>query len=126
MKYIVIPIVVLVLIFLTGIVSTQITDSRMSDMVDKLDLCATYVDAGDWDTAERFAAQATSRWENAQFYLSVITRHSELDEVDATVDRTMESFRCRDYTLFKTENAVLIGMLEHIAQMEALDLKNIL
>ncbi len=126
MKYITIPLAILLLIVLIGALNTQITDSRISDMVDMLDLCETYVDAGDWDTAEQFAMQAMSRWDSAQFYLSVIARHSELDEVDATVDRTIESFRCRDYTLFKTENTVLIGMLEHIAEMEELDLKNIL
>lgn len=126
MKQIVISVSLIVVIVLAGIINTHMADERLGGIIDMLDMSEAYVDKGDWDTAEQFAMQAMYDWERSQTYLCIISRHSELDEINATVNRTMESLRCRDYTLFKTENTVLVGMLEHIYEMEQLNLENIL
>jgi hypothetical protein len=72
-------IALLLLLLAATLVNVWYLDGFISDLVGYVDTSRTYVEAEDYDGAERKLRQAIDEWNGADGYTHVLIRHSEID-----------------------------------------------
>ena len=81
---------------------------------------------GDWEGAAALSGEAFRRWQDRGFYLHVLMRHSDADQIFRSF-RTLEQYLALEEPgQYAAANADLIAQLELLSEMEQLSWKNIL
>lgn len=80
----------------------------------------------DWDAAGEALAQATQVWEARQDFFHTILKHDELDEAESLLAGAEAACREEDQEEFHILLAQLASQLEHLAETQAVNLRNIL
>ena len=79
-----------------------------------------------WDTARTLTQQVTEHWQAHDFYLHVMLPHRDIDEIHLIFQEVDEYLKLEEADQYNAANAKLIAQLELLAEMEQLNLKNIL
>ena len=83
-------------------------------------------DTGDWEGAAALSGEAFRRWQDRGFYLHVLMRHSDADQIFRSF-RTLEQYLALEEPgQYAAANADLIAQLELLSEMEQPSWKNIL
>lgn len=79
-----------------------------------------------WDTARQITQQVVEHWQAHDFYLHVMLPHRDIDEIHLIFREVDEYLKLEEADQYNAANAKLIAQLELLAEMEQLNLKNIL
>ena len=100
--------------------------SFAGSLSDSLAQAEALAEAGDWAEAGRLTQEAHERWDRASVYLCTVLRHSDTDQVDTSFHEVLEFIECQESGEYSSANAVLMEEIELVAEMEQLNLKNLL
>ena len=79
-----------------------------------------------WDTASRITQQAAQRWQEHDFYVHIMLPHKDIDEIHLTFCEVQEYLELEETDQYTAANAKLIAQLSLLAEMEQLNIKNVL
>ena len=80
----------------------------------------------DWSAATSALAESYEDWSKSQTYLHIVARHDTVDDAEAMYRRALAFAATRELTEFRAEVADLRDQLRLLAEMERLDIKNVL
>ena len=80
----------------------------------------------DWAAAAEALAESYRDWAQSQAYLHIVARHDAVDDAEAMYRRAAAFAATRELTEFRAEIADLRDQLRLLAEMERLDIKNVL
>ena len=80
----------------------------------------------DWAAAAEALAERYRDWAQSQTYLHIVARHDAVDDAEAMYRRAAAFAATRELTEFRAEIADLRDQLRLLAEMERLDIKNVL
>ena len=80
----------------------------------------------DWAAAERTLAESYADWTASQTYLHIVTEHDAVDDAEAMYRRAAAFASAREISEFRAELSDLRDQLRLLAEMERLDIRNIL
>lgn len=83
-------------------------------------------EADNWEAASQLTAQVTERWHEHDFYFHVMLPHRDIDDIHLTFQEVEEYLKLEESDQYNAANAKLIAQLGLLAEMEQLNLKNIL
>ncbi len=101
---------------------TKLTD----DYCGQLKQAAVFADNDNWPRALELTKQSLASWEQHDFYLHTLLRHTDIDNIRLTFHEVVEYLYLAEPDQYTAANAKLITQLELLAEAERLDLKNIL
>ncbi len=100
---------------------------RLTDgMAQTLEQAQAEAEAGNWAAGRQLTGQARRTWEKASGYLHIVLRHSETDEVSALFREVEQLLQWQEAAEYASSNARLVEEIRLLADMERLNLKNIL
>ena len=105
-----------------GAAMTAHTD-RWRAQVEQADALAQ---AEDWNRAVEILADSYADWSGKQTYLHIVTEHDAVDDAEAMYRRALAFAATRELTEFRAELADLRDQLRLLAEMERLNVKNVL
>ena len=79
-----------------------------------------------WSTAREITQQVAEHWQEHDFYLHVMLPHRDIDDIHLTFQEVEEYLELVETDQYNAANAKLIAQLGLLAEMEQLNLKNIL
>ena len=97
--------------------------ARWQEQLLQADLLAQ---SEDWAAAERTLAESYEDWSERQTYLHIVAKHDSVDDAEAMYRRAMAFAATRELTEFRAELSDLRDQLRLLAEMERLDIRNIL
>ena len=80
----------------------------------------------DWEQAARITGQALTLWEKQDFYFHIMLPHRDIDEIRLSFREVAQYLALEEADQYNAANARLIEQLGLLAEMEQLNLKNIL
>ena len=80
----------------------------------------------DWAAAAEALAESYRDWAQSQAYLHIVARHDAVDDAEAMYRRAAAFAATRELTEFRAEIADLRDQLRLLAEMERLDIQNVL
>jgi len=83
-------------------------------------------EGGSWEEALSLTEQAEIIWENHEFFLHVILRHSDTDDITHSFREVKEFLHCREGGEYSAANAILMGRIYLLYEQERCTLKNLL
>ena len=101
--------------------------SRLSQRLSsQLNQAEAAVTAGDWDTAEQLTLEAMDQWEQAEGYFSFVLCHADTDEVSTGFQEVLGFIQYQSSPEYDSANGTLVAKVEHLAEVERLNWKNLL
>ncbi|MEG1917329.1 MAG: DUF4363 family protein [Oscillospiraceae bacterium] len=91
-----------------------------------LEEAAVSASAGDWESAERQLEAVSAAWDARQTYLHIVEVHEALNQTEALLRRVQSFARQRDAAEFHASVQELLSALRVLAEMESVNIKNIL
>ena len=101
---------------------SRLTDQYCQQLTQSAQLAA----ADDWTTALDKTEQTLAAWEQHDFYLHTLLRHTDIDAIRLTFHEVVEYLKLEEPDQYTAANAKLITQLELLAEAEQLNLKNVL
>ena len=98
----------------------------ISDFTQKLTSAHQLADRDDWAAARQITGQVTDHWQKHDFYFHVMLPHRDIDEIHLTFQEIGEYLELEETDQYNATSAKLITQLGLLAEMEQLNLKNIL
>ena len=83
-------------------------------------------ESDNWESASELTTQVTDRWHKHDFYFHVMLPHRDIDEIHLTFQEVEEYLKLEESDQYNAANAKLIAQLGLLAEMEQLNIKNIL
>ena len=81
---------------------------------------------GDWDAAGDLLAASYDDWRSRQFFLHVTVQHEVVEDAEAMYRRAIAFGETEELSEFHAELSDLRDQLRLIAEMEALNIRNVL
>lgn len=81
---------------------------------------------GSWDSAAQLTRQVEEDWQEHDFYLHVMLPHKDIDAIHLTFREVREYLELEETDQYTAANAKLMAQLGLLAEMEQLNIKNIL
>ena len=106
--------------------NSRYIDHTVSGFVEQLTAAHKQAAADNWENAARLTRQVTDHWQRHDFYLHVMLPHRDIDDIHMTFREVEEYLKLEEADQYNAANAKLITQLELLAEMEQLNLKNIL
>ena len=97
--------------------------ARWRDQLQKVDALAQ---AEDWTGALETLSDSYDDWSEHQTYLHIVAEHDTVDDAEAMYRRAMAFAATRELTEFRAELSDLRDQLRLLAEVERLDVKNVL
>ena len=105
-------------------------DSRMSSETSRwraqLDQADALVQEERWEEARAKLTESYEDWSSRQTYLPIVSQHDAVDDAEAMYRRAMAFADTRELSEFRAELSDLRDQLRLLAEMERLNLKNVL
>jgi len=98
----------------------------LADAQNKLNQAQTLVEREQWDQAEELTRQVYQDWQDSHFYLHVVMRHSDTDQILRGFRAVEQYLVLEEPDQYTAANAELICQLELLSEMEQPSLVNIL
>ena len=97
--------------------------ARWQDQLQQADALAQ---AGAWEEAAGTLAESYADWSGYQTYLHIVAKHDAVDDAEAMYRRAAAFAATRETSEFRAEVSDLRDQLRLLAEMERLDIKNVL
>ena len=97
--------------------------SRWRSQLDQAD---ALVQENRWEDAQAKLAESYEDWSSRQTYLHIVSEHDAVDDAEAMYRRAMAFADTRELSEFRAELSDLRDQLRLLAEMERLNLKNVL
>lgn len=101
-------------------------NSLISDFTQNLTSAHRLAARDDWASARQITGQVTDHWQKHDFYFHVMLPHRDIDEIHLTFQEIEEYLELEEADQYNAASAKLITQLGLLAEMEQLNLKNIL
>lgn len=101
-------------------------NSLISDFTQELTSAHQLAARDDWASARKITGQVTDHWQKHDFYFHVMLPHRDIDEIHLTFQEIEEYLELEETDQYNAASAKLITQLGLLAEMEQLNLKNIL
>ena len=117
----------LLLFLLSATLSNSWYLSRLvSDFGQVLTQAQTRALDNQWQQARQLTTQVTRHWQEHDFYFHIMLPHRDIDSIHLTFREIEEYLRLEELDQYTAANAKLVAQLGLLAEMEQLNLKNIL
>ncbi len=117
----------LLLVMLAGCLLNAWYAQRITDdMVQALSRAQQEALSGNWERAEEITLRAYEAWDHRGFYLHVVMRHSDADQILRSFRSVLQYLDIQEVDQYAAANADLIVQLELLAEMEQAELTNVL
>jgi hypothetical protein len=126
MKRLWISVSVLLALLGSTLANSYCLNNIINDYTQKLSEAHRLAEADNWDAASELTKQVTKRWHKHDFYFHVMLPHRDIDEIHLTFQEVEEYLKLEESDQYNAANAKLIAQLGLLAEMEQLNLKNIL
>ncbi len=100
--------------------------SETSRWRSQLDQADALVQENRWEDAQVKLAESYEDWSSRQTYLHIVSEHDAVDDAEAMYRRAMAFADTRELSEFRAELSDLRDQLRLLAEMERLNLKNVL
>lgn len=80
----------------------------------------------DWSAARQITEQVADHWQKHDFYFHVMLPHEDIDDIHLTFQEVEEYLELEEADQYNAASAKLITQLGLLAEMEQLNVKNIL
>ena len=97
--------------------------SRWRSQLDQAD---ALVQENRWEDAQAKLAESYEDWSSRQTYLHIVSEHDAVDDAEAMYRRAVAFADTRELSEFRAELSDLRDQLRLLAEMERLNLKNVL
>lgn len=104
---------------------THYISSSTGILVEQIDQVDERIQNQDWDKANSSLKKMENDWEKTKNLWSVLITHQEIDSIDITLKRLEEFVRLKSPVLAAGELSSLRLLVDHIADTEAFNLRNI-
>ena len=126
MKALYIPTGLLVLMLGLSLWTGRYVQLRTAHWSALLSQAEKAADAGNWDEALRQLEGARKDWDKSQTFFHTIIEHQELDGAELSLIGALAACREQDNEDFHILISQLLGQLEHLAETQAVSIKNVL
>lgn len=116
----------LLVLLILGIGSTLAMDRIHTPIARQLDKASDAALSGHWQEAHALASGARSRWEQYRSFVACITNHEVLEDADAQFARLEILEQTREASAFSSGCAGLSSLFEALADMQQLNLWNLM
>ena len=100
----------------------QLTD----EMIQDLQKAQQAAREENWERAEALTRQDYEQWNRRHFYLHVVMRHSDTDQILRDFRSVLQYLEIREMDQYAAANADLMTQLELLGEMEQASLVNVL
>ena len=119
--------VLLLLVMLGGTLgNSRYINALISDFEEKLTTARALSDDDNWESARALTQQVMEHWQRHDTYLHIMLPHRDIDDIHLTFQEVEEYLKLEETDQYNAANAKLIAQLALLAEMEQLNLKNIL
>ena len=126
MKYFVVPVAVLALLFGLSLENARLIRTDTANWLAAMDEATASAERKDWDAALDTLRGTHASWDERKPWLHIVTAHDELEAADALFAAT-ESFAAeQDKAEFRAGITQLAAQLAVVSQMQQLTLRNVL
>ena len=101
-------------------------NSLISGFTQELTSAHQLAAQNDWASARQITGQVTDHWQKHDFYFHVMLPHRDIDEIHLTFQEIEEYLELEETDQYNATSAKLITQLGLLAEMEQLNLNNIL
>jgi len=126
MKRLWISVAILLTMLGTTLGNSWYLNNLISDFSQNLSSAHRLAARDDWASAREITQQVTEHWQEHDFYLHVMLPHRDIDEIHLTFQEIEEYLELEETDQYNATSAKLITQLGLLAEMEQLNLKNIL
>ncbi len=126
MKRLWISVVILLTMLVSTLGNSWYLNNLISGFEQKLTAAHELSARNNWDTARKITQQVLDHWQEHDFYFHVMLPHRDIDDIHLTFCEIQEYLKLEETDQYNAANAKLIAQLDLLAEMERLNLKNIL
>lgn len=126
MKSIYLPISVLALVVALSLWNGAAIGDYTEQWISGTERSENAAAEGDWDTALAELEAVYDHWNTKQTYLHIVEVHGELDAAEASFQRALACADTQDETEFRCEIRELLSQFRLLAEMEQVNIRNIL
>ena len=126
MRRLCIALALLLLVLAGSAWSTHRLGTISGQMTSLLTQAEVLGEGGSWEEALSLTRQAETIWKNHEFFLHVILRHSDTDNITHSFREVKEFLHCREGGEYSAANAILMGRIYLLYEQERCTLKNLL
>ena len=126
MKRLWIAVAILLVMLGSTLVNSRYIDRTVSDFVEQLTAAHKQAASDNWEHAAQLTRQVVDHWQHHDFYFHVMLPHQDIDDIHMTFREVEQYLELEEADQYNAANAKLITQLELLAEMEQLNLKNIL
>ncbi|MBO5727534.1 MAG: DUF4363 family protein [Oscillospiraceae bacterium] len=101
-------------------------DRTVSDFLNQLSAAHKQASTDNWERATQLTRQVVDHWQHHDFYFHVMLPHDDIDQIHLTFQEVEEYLELEEADQYNAASARLITQLGLLAEMEQLNLKNIL
>lgn len=116
----------LLLLFGAALANIRYVEETAGQIIDTLNRAEEAVAQDDWETARTLTREAQALWEDRQDYLSVSLRLCDTDEVSTGFEAVLGYLQWEAAPEYDGANGTLVAYVEHLAETEAVNLRNLL
>ena len=110
----------------TTLLNSRYIDRTVRTLTDRLDKAYTEAAADRWQRAAQLTEQARKLWQSRDVLFHILLPHRDIDAIRLSFREVEQYLSLEEPDQYNAANARLIEQLGLLAEMERLDLKNIL
>ena len=101
-------------------------DRTVSLFTNQLTVAHQQAASDNWEQAAQITKQVADHWQRHDFYFHIMLPHEDIDQIHLTFQEVEEYLELEEADQYNAASAKLITQLGLLAEMEQLNLKNIL
>lgn len=126
MKRLVIAIVLLIIVFAGCVFNYFYLKNSVSQLVSYIYEADTMAEKGDIATAEKLVNDSFNLWKKKQNPIGATMRHHEMDDIHNLYVRAIQHAKNGNIDDYLVQSKELERMLEHLLEIETVNIKNVL
>jgi hypothetical protein len=126
LKFILISLFIVVIIFSLSLFIKNYLEKTTSLMLSEITHIEFYVNSNEWDKAYTKITELNNKWEQIDDKWTFLINHHEIDEISVSILNTTEYIKGKDRTQALSALSSVKHYISHIPKMETVSLENIL
>ena len=117
---------ILFIILVSTLANSWYLNYIISDLEQQLTTAHQLASQDNWNAARQITHQAHGHWTQHDFYFHIVLPHKDINDIHLTFCEVQEYIELEETNQYTAANARLIVQLALLAEMDQLNLKNIL